>query len=439
MGQEVLNRRERLAKNRQISKTRKETVARHKKMVCKTYEFKVDKSHLSEETAQVLRRLFLEAKWFYNHLIARGEVWDADYAIKTVLVRNKDKLFETRDLTHLSSQMRQEVIDRAKDAIVGLAILKERGHKVGALGFKSRINSIPLKQNGVTYRLKGNRIGIQNIKQPLRIRGVGQIPKGAELTSATLEQRNGDWFVHVTVYQPRAAKRFPLKDISVDAGINKQLTISNGIDVVEGIPVTKKITRLHRELTNREKVHGTNWLKTNLKLNREYDRITNQRRDVKNKVVSRIVSTAKTVHVQDENIAGWQMMWGRRVQTSAIGGVMSALKQRAHTPIVVGRFVPTTKTCSECGNVQEIGLEERVFVCQRCGLRIDRNLNSTSCILNAREDGDGRWNVVPAERRELTPVDTKAATEMLGCFNSIPGVSASPVVETGSHPTFSRW
>lgn len=47
-------------------------------MACETYELKVDRSHLSDETLGALRRLFLEAKWFYNHLIAQEEVWDAD-------------------------------------------------------------------------------------------------------------------------------------------------------------------------------------------------------------------------------------------------------------------------------------------------------------------------------------------------------------------------
>ena len=433
-----MNKRQRLAKNRQIKKTMKETLARHEKMTCKTYELKIDRSHLSEETTRVLRLLFLEAKWFYNHLIAQGEVWNADYAIKTVMVKNKDRLLEPRELTRLSSQMRQEIIARAKDNIVGLSVSKKKGRKVGALKFKSRINSIPLKQKGITYRIEGNRIRIQNVRQPLKVRGLHQIPEGAELTSATLEQRNGDYFIHITVFQPKTRKQFSLKELAVDAGIEKQLTLNNGIDVVEGAPITEKVRRLHRELARREKTHGKNWFKTNLKLNKEYDRITNKRRDVKNKVVSRIISTARTVHLQDDNIAGWQMMWGRRVQTSAIGGIMSALKQRAHTPVVVGRFVPTTKTCHRCGNVQDVGLKERIFECVKGCPRIDRNLNSTFCIGQAVEDGEG-WRIVPVVCRESTPVDTKTSIEMLEYFNSISGVSASPVVEAGSHPTFSRW
>ncbi|MBM5805855.1 MAG: hypothetical protein FJZ49_07345 [Candidatus Verstraetearchaeota archaeon] len=104
--------------------------------------------------------------------------------------------------------MRQEIIDRTKDNIKGLSTLKKNGYRVGALRFKSRLSSIPPKQYGITYRLYGDRVGVQNVKQPLKVRGVRQIPEGAELASATLEQRDGDYYIHVTTYQPRSKGRF---------------------------------------------------------------------------------------------------------------------------------------------------------------------------------------------------------------------------------------
>lgn len=61
--------------------------------------------------------------------------------------------FKTRPLTHLSSQMKQALLDRIKDNIRVLAQLKAKGHKVGVLRFKSRIRSLPLKQYGNTYRI----------------------------------------------------------------------------------------------------------------------------------------------------------------------------------------------------------------------------------------------------------------------------------------------
>ena len=48
----------------------------------------------------------------------------------------------------------------------------------------------------------------------------------------------------------------------------------------------------------------------------------------------------------------------------------------------IGRFEPTSKTCSNCGCVQEMPLNKRVFDCQDCGISIDRDLNASLNIRN---------------------------------------------------------
>ena len=70
--------------------TKRETQQRHKQMLCKSYELKIDKSHLIKELANHLRQLFLEAKWFTNYAIANG-IFEVDYKIKTVQIKVKLK------------------------------------------------------------------------------------------------------------------------------------------------------------------------------------------------------------------------------------------------------------------------------------------------------------------------------------------------------------
>lgn len=50
--------------------------------------------------------------------------------------------------------------------------------------------------------------------------------------------------------------------------------------------------------------------------------------------------------------------------------------------IKIGRFEPTSKTCSKCGCVQEMPLSKRVFDCPDCGISIDRDLNASLNIRN---------------------------------------------------------
>jgi len=48
----------------------------------------------------------------------------------------------------------------------------------------------------------------------------------------------------------------------------------------------------------------------------------------------------------------------------------------------------TSQECSNCGNVVEKSLSDRVHMCPHCGLCLDRDLNSTFCIFK-RVDADG--------------------------------------------------
>ena len=44
----------------------------------------------------------------------------------------------------------------------------------------------------------------------------------------------------------------------------------------------------------------------------------------------------------------------------------------------VGRFFPSSKTCSRCGYVKhDLKYDERIFKCNHCGLEIDRDLNAS--------------------------------------------------------------
>ena len=405
-------------------------------MGCRAYELKIDLSHLSNTTQHILDRMFLEAKWYYNSLIAADDIFSADWNADSVSVKTKDGAIEKRNLKYLSSQMKQELLARAKDAIKGLSVLKKNGHKVGALGFKSRINSIPLIQYEYTFDIIGNRVRVQNVPQLMRISGLGQIPTTMETevgNNALLIRHGKDFFIHLVIYDKKVVPSFPEKAVGVDAGVTPAMTFSNGVVLDEAVMITKKIRRLHRQLSRKERkegkkiIHGKNWHKTNQKLNLEYQHQTNIRADIRRKIVSKVVHTYETVALQDDNIKGWAVMWGRKVNASAIGGIMRDLRNKAHTPVVVDRLTPTTQTCSFCGvrNPEMKDLSKRTFECQKCGFRTDRDWNAS------RND----FMAIPAEHRESTPPDnitTKTSTGWVEYFNSIPLVRASLVATSSS-------
>ena len=51
--------------------------------------------------------------------------------------------------------------------------------------------------------------------------------------------------------------------------------------------------------------------------------------------------------------------------------------------IQAGRFYPSSKTCSCCGNIKkDLKLKDRVYKCDKCNLEIDRDYNASINLMN---------------------------------------------------------
>ena len=71
----------------------------------------------------------------------------------------------------------------------------------------------------------------------------------------------------------------------------------------------------------------------------------------------------------------------------------------------------TSKTCSNCGNVQEISLSERTFNCGTCGVSKDRDLNASINILKRATEGQSGSH---ASGDGVRPSHMKAVAEERG-------------------------
>lgn len=164
--------------------------------------------------------------------------------------------------------------------------------------------------------------------------------------------------------------------------------------------------------------------KIRLAIGREYEHISNQRRDKANKIVSELLRNNDVIYMQDENIKGWQKgLFGKQVQYSALGTIKSKLEQCKQV-VIINRSLPTTKWCHKCGNIVEISLSDRVFNCNVCGYSEDRDIKSAKTIKYIGTS-DLKDILVPMEYRELTPVETMPLPEVFQ-------PKASTVNETGS-------
>lgn len=394
--------------------TRKATREKRKDQICKVFSVKIDKSHLNKASKHHLFQLFKEAKWFYNYCLSCNDITKIDTKIKTVSIKIKEQ-YENRTFAGLSSQMKQAIKDRLIFSLKSLSSLKKKGHKVGRLKFKGLINSITLNQYGKTYFIENNRIRIQKLKSWLRVRGLNQIPKEAEFANAVLLHKNSDYYLNITTYVNKKAKKVPNTSIGIDFGCETQLTFSNGIKVKFQVPISKKLRRLDRKIQKSHRKNSKNKEKDKRKRLIEYRKLTNKKKDIRRKLVNVITKNYEYVCFQDESIHAWRANGhGKKIQNSGIGGILSDLKHKSVTPIIVDRFFPSTQLCFNCGNKQKLGLNERTYRCN-CSYVEDRDVKSALCI-----EAEG-MKQVPMDHREfkLGEIQTSTFFDILMKIDSV--------------------
>lgn len=381
------------------------------------YSVKIVRSHLSVSGQGHLSSLFKEAKWFYNYCLSHDNINDADTTARQVPVKVKDT-YETRKFIALKSHMKQGIKTRLFGSLSSLHTLKENGHKVGKLKFKSVVNSIPLKEYKRTYFLDfvKSRVRIQGLKKWLRVRGLQQIPQDAEIANAVLVRKNDDYYLNITTYTNQQ-REVPNASIGIDFGCETQLTFSNGIKIQFQVPVSKRLRRLDHKIQKNKRKDSKNKEKDKSKRRKEYEYLTNVKKDIRNKLVSVITSNYKYVCFQDESIHAWHSNHGKKIQATGIGGILADLKHKAVTPIEVGKWFPSTQLCPKCGGKNKLNLSERTYTCG-CGYVEDRDIKSAICI-----ETEG-MKQVPTDYREFKPGEISTST-FLDALGKIHGIKVS--------------
>jgi putative transposase len=399
--------------------TKQLTKAKRTSQICKVFEVKVDKSHLSTFALKNLNSLFIQAKYYYNYCISQSKLDNASTTIKKVDVKVIDH-FEERELFALTGQMKQSIKTRIFSNILTLSSLKKKGYKVGKIDFKSHVDSIPLKQYNKTFfvNFDNSTIRIQGLKKKLKVNGLNQIPKNSEIANALLIKKNNDFYLNITTYQDKVQNCL-LEDnsVGIDFGCQTQLTLSNGLKIEFQIPISKKLKRLDRKImkNGRNKLKSKNKTKDQIKRQKEYTRLTNQKKDIKHKIVRAITQNYKRVCFQDENIRAWHSgNHGKKIQNTSIGGIIRDLKLKSHTPIEVDKFFPSTQLCPQCGQRNKLDISDRTYICKFCNYVKDRDLKSSICIL---EEGLKNNKYIRAGSTDSKPLEID--TSACNIFNSL--------------------
>ena len=284
----------------------------------------------------------------------------------------------------LGSQAVQGIVERNDAAYQRFFehVAGKRTRKAGRPRFKKvkLYSSFTLKQAGWKYygdnRIK---IGRANYKFAL------SRPVDGEIKTVTVKRdRAGRLFVCLSVIQDvEIVKSSTNKIGGFDFGLKTFLTDDEGREYQSPQffrTNMAEIARLNRSLARKRKGSG-NWRKAKRQLSLAHIRLADKRRDSHFKLAGKLLDEYDVLCFEDLNIDGMKRLWGRKVSDLGFSEFMSILdgmaQQRPCKEVVkIDRFRPSTKTCSDCGAIQEMALSDRTFICRSCGTIKPRDQNA---------------------------------------------------------------
>lgn len=373
-------------------------------------------------------------KSLHQQIDVAGIIWNHALAVQRRIYRLTGKyISKFRLMSHLAkmrrterfgywqlvgSQAVQEVVERLDKAYLRFfAYLRgELGIKTGPPRFKKvkKYKSFTLKQAGWKL-LGGNRIRLngRNYKFVL------SRPLNGTIKTVTVKRdQAGRLFVCLSVIEE---VNLPVevstgKIGGFDFGLKTFLTNDEGgtYQSPEFLKANlSEIARLNRQLSRQQKGSG-NWKKAKRQLALAHDRVANERRDVHFKLAHQLCDEYDALGFETLNLRGMKKLWGRKISDVGLSQFMLILEHvagmRGKQVVKIGRWEPTSQTCSCCGQRQAIELRERVFACGACRLEIGRDHNAAR---NIRREAIALLEGVGASTPGLEGVRQSNATASL--------------------------
>jgi putative transposase len=378
---------------------------------------------------QMLARTFGCVRVAWNRtLAARRARWQTDHTgtsyaetdrLLTAMKKDPDLAF----LAEMSSVPLQQALRHQHQAFTAFFAGRTRHPR-----FKSRRGRQSAHYTRSAFRLKDGALYLAKTATPLRYAWTWPDVDPASLDPAIVivcREPDGRWYVTFAI---DAAAPEPLPEtrhaVGVDLGVKDFAVTSGGGKIANPRHLDRKarnLARYQRRLA-RCQPGSANREKARLKVARAHRKVRDARRDFLHRASTRLVRSAGTIVIEDLNVSGMvrNHRLARVISDCGWGEFRRQLAYKCawygRDLIVIGRWYPSSKTCSACGHLlAELSLSTRCWTCPSCRARHDRDINAAKNILAAglavsacgagvRHTGSSR--VQPAVKQELQPART---------------------------------
>jgi putative transposase len=355
------------------------------KVINKTYRFRI---YPTAKQEQNLARHFGHSRFVYNYFLnQRKEQYQSDkksdnYYKQAASLTKLKKEEGTEWLKEVNSQTLQFALKSLDSAYTNFfrgnakfPRFKSRRHK----------NSFTIPQFG---RIDDGKLNIPKFKEGIKIK-IHRELKGKIGKMSITRTPTGKYFVSIFTEQEIEQLTKTDKVLGIDLGL-KDFVITSDNKKFKNNRYTKKYARelkkAQQHLSRKQK--GSNGFeKQKLKVAKIHENISNSRLDALHKVSKELIDENQIICIEDLNVKGMikNRKLSKHIADASWGNFVNLLQYKAdwygREVVKINRWYPSSKTCNECGWInQDLNLSGREWTCKN-GHKLDRDLNASQNIL----------------------------------------------------------
>ena len=354
---------------------------------------------------QTLNKVLGCYRFVYNHMLARKQ--DAYKEDKTnlgltelskyfhgTLLKDEQYAWLKEQNTKVMNQSIRQMLtayDKFFKEHKGFPKFKSKRDKqsalfpIGAISKKNTFDSrkITLTKNlkNISFRCSDLYLSrLQKYKDSIRNATLSKTKSGCYTLSILIEMKE-DEFVKFNKTS---------RDVGIDLGVKDFVITSDG-NVFENKHFYKKdekrLAKLQRQLSKKRK-GSSNFHKQCKRIARVFETITNKKENYIHSVVNWLLHHYDTIYMEDLNTSGLlkNHKLAKAIQEVGFFKFKTTLQNKAlqndKKVILIGRYYPSSKTCSKCGYIhKDLKLQDRHWQCPKCGANHDRDFNAAVNIL----------------------------------------------------------